>query len=390
MDDIRTEVFHNGFARPGSWLVDVAGAAPLRHADTGIWQVFAHADVQRVLADHEHFSSEQALGPEEANDPLAASMVLTDPPRHRQLRALVTEAFTPRSVTRMEPRIREIAQELLDAMRPAGAADFVQAFSYPLPARVIAELLGVPFDRRDDFRRWSDDAVTSGMSVDLSDSARASAEQIGLFFFELMEQRRLEPREDLISGLLRAEVNGQRLHVPELIGFCVLLLIAGHETTANLLNHAVWCLTEHPEAASRLRQDPALVPRAIEEVLRFRSPVFGLARRAKIDTELGGRRIAAGDLLFAWISAANRDPAVFADPDRFDIERSPNRHIAFGHGIHFCLGGPLARLEAAVALPMVLAQLPNLRLSDDEPPEEMESVVITGFRRLPVRYSPGT
>jgi cytochrome P450 len=387
MDEIRSEVFHSGHARPGPWVLDMVGAPPLRHADTGIWQVFAHADVERVLTDHEHFSSEHTMDADDTNDPLSASMVLTDPPRHRQLRTLVTAAFTPRRVTTMEPRIRAIAQELLDAMRPAAAADFVQAFSFPLPAMVIAELLGVPFDRRDDFRRWSDDVVTTGMTSALSERGRASAEAMGHFFFELMEQRRSEPRDDLISGLLLAEVDGRRLEVTELIGFCVLLLVAGHETTANLLNHAVWCLSEHPDAAARLRREPALVPGAIEEVLRFRSPVFGLTRRAKAGVELAGRRIAAGDRLFAWLSAANRDPAVFADPDRFDVGRAPNRHIAFGHGVHFCLGAPLARLEAAVALPMVLDQLPDLRLAEGEPPEENESVVIAGFLRLPVSYT---
>jgi cytochrome P450 len=386
MEEIRTDVFHSGYSRPGPWVLEMAGAPPVRHADTGIWQVLAHADVERVLTDHEHFSSELAEGLGQGGDPLMASMVLTDPPRHRQLRALVSAAFTPRRVAQMEPRIREIAQELLDAMRAAGSADFVQAFSYPLPARVIAELLGVPFDRRDDFGRWSDDIVMSGMTSELSARGQASAQEMGIFFFELMEQRRGEPRDDLISALLVAEVDGRRLELIELIGFCILLLIAGHETTANLLNHTVWCLSEYPDAASRLRRDPARVPGAIEEVLRFRSPVFGLMRRAKTDAELGGRRIAAGDRLFAWLSAANRDPAVFPDPDRFDVERTPNRHIAFGHGGHFCLGAPLARLEAAVALPMVLEQLPDLRLSGDDPPEEKESVAITGFTRLPVRY----
>jgi cytochrome P450 len=387
MDAIRSETFDSGYARPGPWVLDMAGAPPLRHADTGVWQVFSHADVERVLTDHEHFSSERTRGEMGSSDPLAASMVLIDPPRHRQLRTLVTEAFTPRRVAQMEPRIRSIARELLDAMPPSGATDFVQAFSFPLPAMVIAELLGVPFDRRDDFQRWSDDIVTTGMTSDLTERGQAAAEAMGYFFFELMEQRRLEPRDDLVSALLVAEVDGRRLEVIELIGFCVLLLIAGHETTTNLLNHTVCCLSEHPDAAALLRRDPGLVPGAIEEVLRFRSPVYGLSRRAKVDAELGGRRIAAGDRLFAWMSAANRDPSVFADPDTFDIRRTPNRHVAFGHGIHFCLGAPLARLEAAVALPMVLERLPDLRLDGDDPPVEKESVVITGYLRLPVRYT---
>jgi cytochrome P450 len=391
---IDVDVYPSGVPRPGEWVFDMAGAPPARHAATGIWQVFRYADVERVLTDHERFSSAVPPDAEGAFEGLESSMAssisLMDPPRHRRLRALVSEAFTPRTVARLERRIRDIAGELLAGVRAHGATDFVHSFSFPLPAIVIAELLGVPPDRRDDFKRWSDDVVSMGMSREVDERGRAALMEMGAYFFELAEERRQAPREDLITALTRAEVDGQRLDALELVGFCVLLLIAGHETTANLLNHTVWCLHHHPEVAPRLRRDPALVPSAIEEVLRFRPPVFGLARRATTDVVLSDQRIAAGERVFVWIAAANRDPAAFPEPERFDIERRPNRHLAFGYGVHFCLGAPLARLEAAIAVPMMIEQLRDLRLDEDDPAEPLESTVISGFRRLPVRYTPTT
>jgi cytochrome P450 len=379
-----------GRPRPGPWLDDMAGEAPIRHAESGVWHVFGYADVERVLTDHQRFSSVGAVErrlPE--GDALKTSIVVMDPPWHHLYRAVVSEAFTPRMVAQMEPRIRAIAQQLLDAARPCGSMDFVQDFAFPLPAAVIAELLGVPLERRDDFKRWSDDVVSIGLTGDATAQGVASLKEMGLLFYQLIEERRREPRQDLISALLGAEVGGKRLDPVECTGFCILLLIAGSETTTSLLSNAVSCLVQHPEAASRLRQDPSLTTSAIEEVLRFRSPVFGLSRRARVDVELRGRRIAANERVFAWIASANRDPEVFPQPHRFDIERRPNHHVAFGHGIHFCLGAPLARAEAAVALPMLLQQLPDLRLSADEAPEPLDSSVVTGFKRLPVAYTPG-
>lgn len=390
MSDVWAGVMGSGRPRPGPWLDDMAGEAPIRHAESGVWHVFGHADVERVLSDYQSFSSVGATDyqtPE--GDALEASMVLMDPPRHRLYRSVVSAAFTPRMVAQTEPRIRATAQRLLDAVRPRGSMDLVQDFAFPLPAAVIAELLGVPMERRDDFKRWSDDVVSIGLTGDATAQGSGSLMEMGLLFFQLMEEKRNEPGEDLVSALLRAEVDGKRLDPIECAGFCVLLLIAGHETTTNLLGHAVSCLDQHPEAASRLRRDPSLTKGAIEEVLRFRSPVFGLSRRARVDVELRGRRIAADERVFAWIASANRDPQVFPQPHRFDIERRPNHHLAFGHGIHFCLGAPLARLEAAVALPMLLQQLADLRLSADEAPEPLESSVVTGFKRLPVTFTPG-
>jgi cytochrome P450 len=204
----------------------------------------------------------------------------------------------------------------------------------------------------------------------------------------MLEERRRKPRADMMSDLLAAEVEGERLSMEDTISFCVLLLIAGHVTTTNLLSQAIRCFDEHPEVMEQLRSQPELMPRAIEEVLRYASPVWRLVRAAKMDVTMDGVTIPAGELIFAWVSAANRDEEQFPEPKRFDITRSPNKHVAFGHGIHFCIGAPLSRLEASIALPMMLEQLPGLRRVPGEPGELFEGRVLFGFKHLPVEFTP--
>ncbi len=363
--------------------------------ETGVWHVFRYYDVQRVLSEHSTFSSRMAGGnPSETGQLFAASLINTDPPRHRQLRSLVTQAFTPRAVEALAPRISEITDALLAPALSAGTMDLIEELAYPLPVIVIAELMGIPAADRDRFKQWSDVIVSqtrpapeeSGQSApqDHGTAHREMAE----YFMGMIEERRHRPGNDLISKLLAAQIDGEHLSVVELLGFCALLLVAGNETTTNLIGNAVLCFAENPGTIERLGAEPALLPHAIEEVLRYRSPVQSMYRSAAADTTLGERRIPAGSPLVAWIGSANRDADQFPSPDAFDVGRSPNRHLAFGQGIHFCLGAPLARLEASIALQAVISRLPGLSLVPRARLERMESTIIYGLKQLPVIWEP--
>lgn len=356
-----------------------------RDPQSGVWHVFLYDDVQRVLSEHATFSSRMAgENPSETGQLFAASLINTDPPRHRQLRSLVTQAFTPRAVEALAPRISEIANELLAAAISAGAMDLIRELAYPLPVIVIAELLGIPAGDRDRFKQWSDAIVSqtrpAGNEHNHDDANREMAD----YFLGMIEQRRCRPGNDLISRLLAAQIEGEHLSVVELLGFCSLLLVAGNETTTNLIGNAVLCFSEDPGTVQRLVAEPALLPEAVEEVLRYLSPVQSMYRVAAADTTIGGHRIPAGSPLVAWIGSANRDQKHFTDPDVFDVGRAPNRHLAFGQGIHFCLGAPLARLEARIALHTVIDRLPGLALAPGTHLERMNSTIIYGLKKLPV------
>jgi cytochrome P450 len=286
---------------------------------------------------------------------LSDTLVTKDPPDHRKLRNLVNLAFTPKAVARLSGRVAEITQELLDGVRAKGEMDIVSDLAFPLPARVIAELLGVPRDDWDIFQRWARvDGVGAG-------SAGVRSE-VHPYFARLLEERRRAPREDLLTALAVAEIDGERLSEHELVSFCFLLLVAGQETTKNLIANFVLTLSEHPEVQDELVRQPELMPKAVEEVLRYLPPVWFLMRRTTSDVELSGVRIPAGEMVLPWTASANRDSTRFPDPDRLDVRREPNRHLSFGHGVHFCVGAPLSRLEANVALPMMLEQLKDLRV----------------------------
>lgn len=377
-----------------AWFAEQREQAPVLWDDaSGAWHLFRYDDVKRVLSDHALFSS--ANGPAgsqgEAPEGIAASMIATDPPRHRQLRGLVSQAFTPKAINQLRPRIDALAQELLAAAAPRGAMDLIHDFAAPLPVAVIAAMLGVSLERRDDFRRWSDQivAVQPRELIDPERGPDWAVREMTAYFREVLLKRQHEPGDDLISGLLAAEIDGRRLTETELIGFCQLLLVAGNETTMNLIANAVICLDEHPAAAACLRREPELMPAAIEEVLRFLPPVWMPSpRRVTADVELGGQRIRQGAMVFPWLVSANRDERQFPDPDRFDIDRKPNKHLTFGHGIHACLGSPLARLEAAIALPLLLDRLPDLRIVRDAPIPVVDSGVVFGPKELPVTFSP--
>ncbi|MDB4896775.1 MAG: cypA9 [Firmicutes bacterium] len=367
----------------------------------GFWSVFHYGDVKQVLSDYEAFSSEfrkmrgARLGAEAmAQGPnLGSSLIGSDPPRHRHLRDLISRAFTPRAVANMELRIAAIADEMLNKVAKQGHMDLVADLSDPLPVIVIAEMLGVPSEDRVQFKRWSDQVV--GGSDNLFQESppagvrpsEAAMKEMSAYFRSIIDDRRMQPRDDLISELVSAEIEGQRLSEEDLLSFCMLLLIAGNVTTTNLVTNAVLCFLRYPEELERLRANPALLPSAIEEVLRFESPVQAMARITTRDVTLSDRTIPAGERVIAWIGSANRDGAHFDEPDRFDVARSPNPHIAFGYGLHYCIGAPLARLEAKVALGAMLERFDAIKLATPEPLEATKGFILHGWQNVPLQFA---
>lgn len=359
-----------------------------------LWLVSRYEDVRTVLNDNKHFSSQHSLvRPTGDRDPVVEnSMVSQDPPRHTKLRSLVSKAFTPKAIADLEGRIRQVTNELLDAVIERGEMELAADLTIPLPVVVIAELLGVHPKDREQFKRWSDHVIASADSFVtgqvVPEHQQGMAEMYD-YFRAVMAERQQNPRNDLISQLLQVELDGQRLSEEEVLAFCWLLLVGGNETTTSLLGNTLLTLLEHPNVLARLRAQPELIPQAIEEVLRYRSPAQSMFRVVKEEITMGGQTLQPGQRVVALIGAANRDPAVFTEPDRFDIDRDPNPHIAFGHGIHFCLGAPLARLEGKVALQVVLERLQDLERANDEPLEPMKGILVMGPARLPLRFRPG-
>ncbi len=331
-----------------------------------IWQIFRYEDVLTVLTDYQRFSSAPLSGVGFAGSFIEDTLVAKDPPDHRKLRNLVNQAFTPRAVMHLSERVKQITQELLDEVREKGTMDIVSDIAFPLPAKIIADMLGVPAEDWDIFQRWA--RGDDGQRRPASRQAGATMQdEMALYFAGLLEERRRNPREDLITALSKAEIDGERLNNNELVNFCTLLLAAGQETTKNLLANALVCFTDHPDTMEKLVQEPGLMPSAVEEVLRYLSPVWFLFRHTKTDVELNGQHIPAHQLVLPWIASANRDAHQFPHADRFDIQREPNRHVGFGHGIHYCVGAPLARLEAKIALSMMLEQLKDIRRVESQP-----------------------
>jgi len=356
---------------------------------SGSWHVFRYDDVQRTLSEYATFSSH--MGGDDASGTgqlFASSLIATDPPRHRQLRSLVTQAFTPKAVDALAPRIAGLTDDLLEGIAARGSADLIRELAYPLPVIVISELMGIPAQDRERFKQWSDVIVSQTRSGSASENHIAANMEMTEYFLALIDERRSRPGHDLISTLLAAEIDGQKLTVPELLGFCALLLVAGNETTTNLIGNAVLCLAENPGTMDRLLREPALLPQTIEEVLRFRSPVQSMYRMTVAETALGDKVIPGGAPVVAWIGSANRDERQFQRPAEFDIDRGQNRHLAFGHGVHFCLGAPLARLEARIALEALLSRLPGLSLDQGAGLERMESTIVYGLKALPVSWQP--
>ncbi len=382
------------FLNPYPWYERMRRTAPVRRDDSsGVWSVFRYADVERVLSDYRSFSSRFGIYDEsgEPTSPIASSMIATDPPSHTKLRTIVSGSFALRAIADLEPRVRSITEALLDRVAGQGAMDAVSDLAEPLPVTVIAEMLGIPAEDRRKFKEWSDAIVGLSDSVGAGDAAslRMQAE-VGRYFLRVIKDRRAHPGADLISRVVQADVDGERLSDREVLGFCILLLVAGNETTTNLIGNAVQCFLEHPEIAARLAAEPGLVPQAVEEVLRYRSPVRAMFRVATQDVRLDGTTIRKDESVLAWIGSANRDETKFADPGRFNVDRTPNPHIAFGHGIHQCLGAPLARLEGRIALEALVTRCRDLRRAEPRQAiEPLASLIVQGVRHLPVVFEAG-
>jgi len=366
----------------------------------GTWIVTRYDDVQRVLRDP-NFTTDRnntvvmkvatrmARRDPDLTTMITRSLLTIDGPEHRRLRGLVSKAFTPRRIEALRPRLSGIVDELLDRVEAVGEMELIRDLAHPLPVIAISELLGVPESDRKRFLGWS------GKLVELLDPLQASGGSAGLssatheifdYFRELLALRRAEPGEDLLSAMIAAEENGESLSEPDLLALSVLLLVAGHETTSNLIGDSVLALLAHPGERKRLSDDPGIIGSAVDEFLRFESPIQLTDRAALEDCEIGGRRIRRGQLVVAALAAANRDPKIFPDPDRLDLGRRDNHHLAFSLGSHYCLGSQLAKLEAELAIGGLLRRFPDFS-GDSEPPAWRRSMIIRGPESVPLLLS---
>jgi len=367
----------------------------------GAWLLTRYDDCDRVLRDG-NFTTDRNqtalvrmiryLGRNNADflALLDGNLLMIDGADHRRLRGLVSQAFTPRRVAKLRPRVEAMVDELLDEAADEDEIDLVARIAHRVPVGVIGELLGVPLDDRDKFLHWStgmigllDPLQGSGGAAPMMDAIRS----LNDYFRPLLAERRAAPRDDLLSAMIAAEDEGQTLDEADLLALASLLLVAGHETTSNLIGNAVVALLQHPGERKRLTDDLALLPSAIDEFLRFDSPIILTDRAVIEECEIGGRRIKAGQLVMIGLAAANRDPARFEDPHRLDLGRADNRHLAFGHGNHFCLGSQLARLEAEVVLGALLRRFPDFE-GPSEPPDWHRSMLLRGPVALPLRLVP--
>jgi cytochrome P450 len=389
---------------PFSIYADLRERAPIHRNDLGFWVIARHADCLAVLRDRRASSDSLNVAvermpqglrtPVAEDDPMAAAMLemrpflFRDPPDHTRLRGLVSKAFTPKVVESLRTRTQQVVDELLDVAVEADQVDLLEEFAYPLPVRIICDLLGVPLEDQDRFKVWSS-ALARGLDPDflltqeVIDARSAGVLQFSQYFFELLAERRSNPGEDLLSRLVQAEDGGTVLSEVEMLSTCILLLVAGHETTVNLIAGGALALLRHPDQFEQFRTDPELTRSGIEEMLRFVSPVQLTGRALTEDCEFGGVEFAAGDFAMLLIASGNHDPAQFEDPERFDITRTPNNHLGFGFGIHHCLGAPLARMEAQVALTSLVKRAPDLALAVDDVTYKT-NVVLRGMESLPV------
>jgi cytochrome P450 len=390
-------------ADPYQWYASRRSEGPVQRLADGVWIVLGYEAVIAAVRDPLVFSSAEGMGglmtgkvgPNRVDSKEAFGLdvrglrvlIASDPPDHTRLRRLLSRAFTPRAVTVLEPRLRRICDSMVDDLIEAGPrGDLVAHLAYPFPVTVIAELLGIPAGRRDDFKRWSDALVGALIGGwDLASAQQPIFEMFG-YLDEVVAERQARPSDDLIGRLVaagREDHDGDEPLSPlEITMFAILLLVAGNETTTNLVGNAFAALAAHPQQAKMLRADPAMVPAVIEETLRYDGPVQALFRGATKDTRLAGADIPAGATLMVCFAAANRDPAHFADPDRFDPERDVHDHLGFGHGIHYCLGASLARLEARIIAESLLQRTRTLQVTG--PPLRIDSLVLRGFSSIPV------
>lgn len=361
---------------PFPWYKQMRESDPMHfEAQGNLWELFKYDDVQKVLSNPTVFSS----GRGRDDTLISGNILVLDPPRHHVLRALVSQVFAPRTISQMSERIYALVNDLLDTNIKGGQLDVIKDLAYPLPVIVISEMLGIPSSERDAFKRWSDAVV--GTSRQESDDA---SQALTSYFQTVLVQRRRKPGEDLVSALLAVKLDGIPLLDSEIIDFCILLLVAGNETTTNLIGNAIWCFDEFSDTIPQLRAEPALLLNAIEEVLRFRSPVQRATRNAVADTVVNGTQIKAGQIIFCWLASANRDEAHFSQSEVFNIRRNSQRHLAFGHSIHFCLGAPLARLETKIALECLLKRFRTIQRVREIPLQPIASFFGYGVAHLPV------
>ena len=358
-----------------------------------IWIVTRYADCVEVLKDPRLVKDVDKLPPEvqaryfplgDGGEVLRRNMLSADPPDHARLRRRMQRVFSPQGMEALRDRVQAVADELLDGVAPRGQMDLIADYAFALPVTIIAELLGVPTEHKDRFRRWSRAILNLTAEPADLERARVAMRELTDYFREVLAERRKSPRGDLASILGETE----ELTPDERLSMLFLLLVAGHETTVNLIGNGMLSLFRYPAERRRLEEDPALVSSAIEEMLRFESPAETSSFRFALeDCEIAGARIPAGEAVVAGILSANRDPAEMTEPDRFDLTRTPNRHLGFGFGMHFCLGAPLSRLEGAVAFPTLLRRLPNLRLAVD--PESLcwsDRLLLRGVQAMPVTF----
>jgi len=395
LDVSNPDTFENGF--PHDFFRRLRREAPVAwhegdvHGGPGYWIVSRHADVRYVSKRPELFASGpgnliEQRPPNEVET--TRSMITMDPPAHPRYRKLVSGGFTPSAVARLEGKTRDRVRTILDAIATKGECDFVTDVAAELPLQVIADLLGVPQDDRHQLFDWSNRLLGSEdpeYGNDITHAMVAGLEMMQ-YAYKLSQQKIAHPDDDLVTSMMTGEVDGEKLGMLEYGSFFLLLAIAGNETTRNLISHGLLLLLEHRDQLERLRAEPHLLPGAIEEMLRFRAPVMYFRRTATRDTEIAGVPIAEGDKVTLWYPSANRDEEVFEDPDRFDITRSPNEHLAFGHGQHFCLGSHLARMEIRVMFEALLARLPDIELAGDV--RWLRSHFIDGIKSIPVRFTP--
>jgi cytochrome P450 len=383
------------------WWRAVRDSEPVRYDPRQqAWELFDYTDIATALFDPVRFSSDfSGLAPSQEDIDLFVKGDFTgiDPPRHRKLRNLATQAFTPRTVAALEPHIAAITDGLLDRIEDPERFDFVDAIADPLPIILIAELLGIPPDDRDMFRRWAAvlldgnnlDVASSPAEIEAALNAVApTVREMNEYLLAHIGRTRAIGGEHLTSRLVTVEVDGERLDDEEILGFLGSLFSAGHVTVTALLTNTVLLLDQHPEIAAELRVNPAARAGAIEEVLRYRPPFARIGRRTAVDVRMGGQTIPANSIVMLWVGSANRDPVRFADPDRFDPRRTPNQHLTFGHGVHFCLGAPLARLETSVVLGRLFARYRELIVDPSRPTEPHNPWTIVGARRLPMAGRP--
>ncbi|MEU2658301.1 cytochrome P450 [Streptomyces sp. NPDC007325] len=378
-------------ADPYPYYAKLRAAGPVHRVRTPygaeVWLIVGHEEARAALADPRLSKSPSVLGRTMLDEEVVGpNLLVVDPPDHTRLRKLVAGEFTGRRIEALRPRVQRLTDALVDAMAPAGRADLVDALAFPLPIIVICELLGIPAEDRETFRRWSNEVVApSG-----EDAEREAVYGLAAYLDELIEDKRAAgPADDLLSALIAARAeDGDRLTLPELRGLAYLLLIAGHETTVNLIVSSVRALLTHPGQLAAVRSEPELLDGVIEETLRWDGPVENATYRfSRESLTIGGTRIPAREPVLVSLASGDRDERRFPEPDRFDVRRDPRGHLAFGHGIHYCLGAPLARMEARIALRTLLDRFPDLALDTDPGDWEwLPGFLMRGVRRLPVRW----